>query len=154
MDPPLPAPFREFLARFNRGEYWESHEVLERPWRRNRSGFYKALILLASALVHAERGNRHGIVAQLRKAIPLLERYRPHYLGLDVETILSRAAGALAGLEGLAEPKGSASAATATPFPFGSRRPAQALTSLRLAISAEHIRGDEPELGDDAPAGR
>jgi predicted metal-dependent hydrolase len=110
--PPPPPALREFLALFNRGEYWESHEVLERPWRRNRSDFYKGLILLASALVHAERGNRHGIVAQLRKASPLLERYRPHYLGLDVEAILSRVARALAGLEGLAEPEGSAPAAT------------------------------------------
>jgi len=151
--PALPAALHEFLALFNRGEYWESHEVLERPWRRNRSDFYKGLILLASALVHAERGNRHGIVAQLRKAIPLLERYRPYYLGLDVEAILSRVARALAWLEGPAQPEGGAPAAR--PSSLESPSSTEALTSLRLAISAEHIGGDEPELREgETSAGR
>lgn len=127
--PSPPDPLLEFIALFNRGAYWESHEVLERPWRRNRSDFYRGLILLASALVHAQRGNRHGIAAQLRKAIPLLERYRPHYLGLDVEAIVEHATAALT--------------------------PQASLAPLRLVATTDRVRGDEPELrGDDPPVER
>jgi predicted metal-dependent hydrolase len=81
----------DFIELFNRGEYWESHERLETPWRANRSGFYKGLILFASAFVHAGRGNAHGIVAQLQKAEAELEAYRPRCMGMDVEAILEHA---------------------------------------------------------------
>lgn len=90
-DSPFPAAFLEFVARFDRGEFWESHEVLEVPWRVNRSPFYKGLILLASAWVHVQRGNARGIVAQLDKAVRHLAPYRPAYLGLDVDSILAHA---------------------------------------------------------------
>lgn len=81
-----------FLDLFNRGHFWDSHEALEPAWRDTRSDFYHALILFASAFVHVERGNRHGIAAQLAKAEPLLQACRPHYLGLDVDRILDHAA--------------------------------------------------------------
>lgn len=90
--PPFPAAFLEFASRFDRGEFWESHEVLETPWRVNRSSFYKGMILLASAWVHVQRGNPRGIVAQLDKAVRHLGPYRPAYLGLDVDSILAHAA--------------------------------------------------------------
>jgi uncharacterized protein len=80
-----------FIELFNRGEYWESHERLETPWRENRNGFYKGLILFASAFVHAGRGNAHGVVAQLQKAEAELEPYRPAREGIDVDAILAHA---------------------------------------------------------------
>ncbi len=80
-----------FLQRFAAGQFWEAHEVLEQDWRRSRSGFYKALILLASAYVHAGRGNAHGVQAQLRKTARELEPYAPFYLGQDVEALLALA---------------------------------------------------------------
>ena len=84
--------YAAFLELFNRGEFWESHEALEQPWRRSGSEFYHALILYASAFVHVRRGNRHGIVAQLGKAQPLLELRTPAYLGLDVSAMLEHTA--------------------------------------------------------------
>jgi hypothetical protein len=93
LDPAVIDPgYARFLELFNQGEFWESHEALEGPWRRNGSEFYHALILYASAFVHVERGNRHGIVAQLGKAQPLFEARAPHYLGLDVMAILEHTA--------------------------------------------------------------
>lgn len=77
--------YAEFLDLFNRGRFWDSHEALEPAWRRTASEFYHALILFASAFVHVERGNRHGIAAQLGKAQPLLHARKPAYLGLDVD---------------------------------------------------------------------
>lgn len=84
--------FARFLELFNQGEFWESHEALEAAWRDTGSEFYHALILYASAFVHVDRGNRHGIVAQLGKAQPLLESRAPHYLGLDVAGMLEHTA--------------------------------------------------------------
>ncbi len=88
----IDAALGEFLRRFNRGAFWESHEALEEAWRRTGSEFYHALILFASAFVHVARGNRHGISAQLGKAMPLLESRRPRYLGFDVDGLLEHAA--------------------------------------------------------------
>lgn len=141
-----PPELRAFIARFNREEFWESHEVLEAAWRNGRSGFYQGLILLASAYVHVQRGNAHGVVAQLAKAEQALGPYLPAYLGLDVASLV---AGAVAAREAVtaAVAEGVASA------------PLRALVSFpRLAPTTALVRGDEPELRaertgpPDAPA--
>lgn len=124
----VPAELLEFVALFNRGEYWESHEVLEAPWRRNRSGFFKGLILYASAFVHLRRGNAHGLGAQLRKARRELRPYRPAHLGLDVDDIRAHAAKILDALERGPD--------TIPDRPL--ERP--------LRLDASLLRGDEPEL--------
>ncbi len=85
--PVPPAPLLAFLDLYGRGEYWESHEVLEGPWRTTRSDFYQGLILYASAWVHWERANAHGVEAQLRKTLGRLDRYPDGYLGLDVAAV-------------------------------------------------------------------
>jgi uncharacterized protein len=120
----LPAPFLRFVELFNAGSYWESHEVLEGPWREGRSEFYHGLILYASAFVHALRGNPRGVDAQLAKAERALAPFQPHYLGVDVAAVLASAAHcrALAG----------AGRTDARP------------PALRLA--PELLRGTEPEL--------
>ncbi|MEM6672477.1 MAG: DUF309 domain-containing protein [Planctomycetota bacterium] len=82
-----PAALLAFLELFERGEYWESHEALEGPWRANRSALYKGLILYASAWVHWQRGNAHGVKAQLQKAREHLAVYPDRYLGIDVESV-------------------------------------------------------------------
>ena len=120
----IPKALGEFLGCFSRGEFWESHEVLEVPWRQNRSGFYKGLILLASALVHVQRGNPRGVVAQCRKAERELAPFRPHYLGLQVEEILSHLRALRQAAEG------------GEPLP----------PAPRLAADLRLIRGDEREL--------
>ena len=90
--PELPRPLREFVALFNREEYWESHEALEDAWRETGSDFYQGLIIYASAFVHAERGNPHGVRAQLEKAEGYLTPYRPAHLGIDVDALFRHAA--------------------------------------------------------------
>lgn len=118
----------------HRGEFWESHEVLEEPWREGRSGFYHGLILMASAWVHVQRGNARGIRAQTRKAEAALEPFRPHYLGLDVAGLLEDTRS----LRGAAERElagGGRVQAGGPDLPFP-----------RLPLSPARIRGDEPEL--------
>jgi predicted cupin superfamily sugar epimerase len=137
-EPALPAALARFAERFRRGEFWEGHEVLETPWRRGRSGFYKGLILLASAWVHVRRGNPRGVAAQLRKTERALAPFRPAYLGVDVDALLAHAARLAATVA--ADPRGGAAAwERACPPP-------------PLRPDPAGVRGDEPELRDDPPA--
>ena len=124
--------FAAFLERFNAGDFWESHEALESAWRRNGSGFYHALILFASAFVHVQRGNRHGIAAQLAKADPLLENLRPHYLGIDVDGLLAH--GAIC-RHLVAENRDAPEDAWTVLIPIP-----------RIPFDPSLVRGDEPEL--------
>lgn len=135
MNNPFPPAFRQFLELFNRGDFWESHEVLETPWRENRSDFYKGLILFASAFVHVQRGNPRGIDAQFRKTERHLEPYRPNYLGLDVDAILAHATRCrtIAAEHLATESEGPGDWETHVPL-------------IRLEPKPEWVRGDEPEL--------
>jgi hypothetical protein len=86
---PFPAQLEAFVELFNRGAFWESHEVLEGEWRRTGSDFYHGLILYASAFVHVQRGNAHGTDAQLAKAERVLGQFGSTYLGVDIAALLS-----------------------------------------------------------------
>ena len=135
MAEPVPHVLLEFLARFNRAEFWESHEVLEVPWRKNRSEFYKGLILFASAFVHVQRGNPRGIVAQLRKAERHLEAYRPTYLGVDVDGLLAHSVRCRAIVARHRESHAAWE---------------ELIPPIRLDAVPNLVRGDEPELSGAA----
>jgi hypothetical protein len=51
---------------FNGGEYWLAHEALETVWRsiikEDEARVWQGFIQAAAALLHRERGNRHGTV--------------------------------------------------------------------------------------------
>ncbi len=132
--PPLPPAYAEFLELFGRGEFWRAHEALEGAWRAGRSGFYQALILLASAWVHVTRGNAHGVIAQLRKAERALAPYASAYLGQDVAALLEYAHDTAERLPYLAGTDGQAWL--------------DALPPPDLTPRADRFRGDEPELGE------
>ncbi|MGD8730213.1 MAG: DUF309 domain-containing protein [Gemmatimonadota bacterium] len=82
-----PAPLAHFLELYSAGRFWASHEALEEEWFRTSSDFYQGLILYASAWVHWERRNAHGLRAQSIKALRRLDGYPSAYLGLDVEAL-------------------------------------------------------------------
>lgn len=128
----LDPAFLHFLDLFNQGEFWESHEALEGPWRETGSEFYHALILFASAFVHVQRGNRHGIAAQMGKAEPLLQKHADHYLGIDVDALLSHAT-IVRHL--VAENRDAPNDAWSVLIPIP-----------RITLDPARIRGDEPEL--------
>jgi predicted metal-dependent hydrolase len=119
----FPLPLTRFVRLFNAAHYWDSHEELEGAWREGHSDFYQGLILYASAFVHVARGNAHGVRAQLRKAEARLGRYRPVYLGVDVELLLDAAGAARDALAGGRSPKAPV-----------------------LVLDRARVRGTEPEL--------
>ena len=134
-DPQPPGVLLRFVELFNAGRYWDSHEALEDAWRRLDSGFYHGLILYASAFVHARRGTRHGVLAQLEKARRALEPHRPAHLGVDVDGILAHADRCRALVEPREAPPAGADEGWLGLLP----RP-------RLQVRPGLIGGDEPEL--------
>lgn len=128
----FPAAFLEFIRLFNARAYWESHEVLEQPWRVHRSDFYQGLIIFASAFVHAQRGNPVGIRKQMAKVLKKLKPYQPYYMGIDVQMVLRHAATCTEFV--LANPQLRGEALTA------------AVSYPELHPDPRLVRGDEPEL--------
>jgi len=120
----------------NRGEYWESHEVLEDAWREGGSGLYHGLILYASAFVHARRGTPHGVAAQLAKAVEALAVYPSPYLGLDLDAIREHARRTRERVEARREGR---EADRSTDW-------AAVVELPRLVLDPGRVRGDEPEL--------
>jgi len=125
----LPDPLHRFLDLYHDAEFWESHEALEGAWRETGSDFYQGLILYASAWVHWERQNAHGVRAQLGKALNRLEGYPDRYLGVD-----------LAALRAHCE-------ATRRVVAAHPERWAALVRPESIEVDAEAVTGEEPELG-------
>jgi hypothetical protein len=75
--------YRDGVARFNRGDYFDAHEVWEDVWRESASDdarrFLQALIQIAAAYHHLQRGERlhrgslRGASRLFHKALARLE---------------------------------------------------------------------------------
>ena len=75
------------VALFNAGRFWEAHEALEVVWRATAGPereCWQGLILAAAAMLHRERGNRHGLVSKGGEAVRKLSGAVPP--GFPVET--------------------------------------------------------------------
>jgi hypothetical protein len=79
------------VEHFNRGEYFESHEVWEELWLGETGEdrqFCKGLIQAAVALYHLENGNAVGSRKLVESSAAYLQSYRPQHRGLDVDEFL------------------------------------------------------------------
>src|SRR5256884_7351587 len=93
------AILRRARALFNDGEYWLAHEALETIWRSiikdgdaEAARVWQGLIQAAAALLHRERGNRHGVETVGTAALEKLDgAERP-----DVEVAIGRVRAPLA----------------------------------------------------------
>jgi hypothetical protein len=88
--PPAPADanFERGVDLFNRGEYFEAHEVWEELWLDCPAAerrFIQALIQAAVAIHHLERGNHEGAARLYRSGRTYMQPYRPVHRGLDVD---------------------------------------------------------------------
>ena len=104
MNPPDPR-FAESIRLFNHGEYFESHEVMERLWLETKSDFYsdlyKGVIQCAAALFLLKRGPpQSGARALCKSAVKYLEKYAPETLGLDVAGLIRDMNGCFKSFEG------------------------------------------------------
>jgi predicted metal-dependent hydrolase len=98
------------VAQFNRGRYFESHEILEGVWSGIRGvsrDFFQALIQVSVGFHHLERGNPAGARKTFTRALVRFGSYPAGYFGFDVAAERSRLhdrltaldAGSMAGLE-------------------------------------------------------
>ncbi len=80
---------------FNSGEFWEAHERWEEIWQRetrSTRSFYQGLIQIAAAYHHWTVTHRtKGVQLGIGKGSEKLGWYRPHYLGVDVATMIDDA---------------------------------------------------------------
>lgn len=88
---------------FNRGLFYEAHDVLEQLWLPERGGgndlFYKGLIQLAGAFVHLRKDRLGPAAALFKLARANLMKYPPEHERLDVREVLALIARWLAKLE-------------------------------------------------------
>lgn len=92
---PVDARFTKGLALFERGGYFECHEIIEGLWLEAGSedphrDLYKGVIQAAAALYQKERGVMTGAAGLRRTSLQYLEKYRPGALDLDVEGFIKR----------------------------------------------------------------
>ena len=75
------------IVLFNRGDFFEAHEVWEELWMHcaglDRS-FYQGLIQAAVGLCHFCNGNVRGAVKLYHSSRDYMVRHGPRHLGLDV----------------------------------------------------------------------
>lgn len=85
---------------FNRGAFFEAHEVWEDLWHECHSAdrrFFQALIQAAVAAYHWGRGNVAGATRLYHSGRKYMEPFRPVYLGLSVDDFWNAMAEHLAG---------------------------------------------------------
>ena len=77
---------------FNRGLFYQAHDVLEELWLTDRKGlnaaFYKGLIQLAGAFVHLQKGRLRPAAALFKLARANLRQYPARHERLSVMTVL------------------------------------------------------------------
>ena len=86
----LDGRLKKGLELFNRGEYFECHEVIEGLWLKTPSDdplrdFYKGVIQAAAALYQRQRGVTSGAEGLYKTSLRYLQAYSPETLGLDVK---------------------------------------------------------------------
>lgn len=99
----MDAHYLGYFECFNRGLFYEAHDVLEELWLGERGGpdglFYKGLIQLAGAFVHLQKGRLRPAAALFKLARANLERYPERHRGLSRGQILGLADHWLASIE-------------------------------------------------------
>lgn len=77
---------------FNRGLFFEAHEVLEELWLANRQSpnhsFYKGLIQLAGAFVHLQKNRLRPSAALFKLARGNIQKYPTVHEHLDTSQLL------------------------------------------------------------------
>ncbi len=83
--------YQQGIEHFNRGEYFDSHEVWEELWIDTEGEdrrFYQGLIQAAVALYHLENGNVVGSRKLLESSAGYLAAYGPSHCGLEIDAFL------------------------------------------------------------------
>ena len=83
--------YQEGIELFNKGAYFDAHEVLEDVWRaasEHDKRFLQGLIQIAVAFHHYGNGNLRGARSVLRRACLNLSQYPGDYGGVDLASLM------------------------------------------------------------------
>ena len=95
--------YKHGLQLFNRGEFFDAHEVLEDVWRAAPAGekkFLQGLIQVAVGLHHHSRGNLEGARSLLARAHRNLSAYPGRYGGINLAALRAHVQQWVVALEG------------------------------------------------------
>lgn len=84
---PLSALARHGIELFNRGEYFEAHEVLEQAWNEDQTPgreLYRAILQVGVAYLQIERGNYNGAVKMFLRVRQWIDPLPELCRGVDV----------------------------------------------------------------------
>jgi len=84
---PLSPLAREGIEEFNRGEYFEQHELLEQAWLaepRPIREMYQGLLQVGVAFLQIERNNWPGAIKMFRRGLPRLRTLPPICQGVEI----------------------------------------------------------------------
>lgn len=86
-DAPLGELARHGIAEFNRGEYFEQHELLEQAWlaeRRPVREMYQGILQVGVAFLQIQRNNWAGAIKMFRRGLPRLRTLPPVCQGVRI----------------------------------------------------------------------
>ena len=86
-----PSSLSHGIELFNRGEFFDEHEVLEDVWRaapQAEKKFLQGIIQVAVALYHYGNGNSLGARSVLRRGFRNLSRYPEGFAGIHLAPLL------------------------------------------------------------------
>jgi predicted metal-dependent hydrolase len=86
-DEPLPEKAREGIEEFNRGDYFEQHELLEEAWMtepRPVRDLYQGILQIGLAFLQIERDNWLGSLKMFRRGLPKLRDLPPVIQGVHL----------------------------------------------------------------------
>ena len=117
MEPP--EVLRRGAEAFNRGDFFEAHEIWEDAWA-EESGqvrlFYQGIIQVAVGCCHVQRGNRTGAIHLMGRGVDKLAEVPDAYLGMDLGGFRTASAAALARIRDLDDDAMAAFPASAYPL--------------------------------------
>ncbi|WP_110113749.1 DUF309 domain-containing protein [Bacillus sp. CGMCC 1.16541] len=85
-----PLEYYEFFVKFNEGDYYTCHDLLEEIWMIDKQNlFLKGLLQMTVALYHYGYGNVKGARTMMQAAIAYLKPYEPIHWGINIEELQS-----------------------------------------------------------------
>ncbi len=93
-DAPLSEMARRGIEEFNRGEYFEQHELLEAAWlaeTRPIREMYQGILQIGVAFLQIQRDNWAGAVKMFRRGLPRLRSLPPVCQGVDIAALRAAA---------------------------------------------------------------
>jgi len=83
-----PQEYYEFFIKFNEGDYYTCHDLLEDIWMTDKQNlFIKGLLQMTVAIYHYGYGNIKGARMMMKTGRDYIQAYRPRYWGIDLEEI-------------------------------------------------------------------